>query len=112
MANFTISTPLSSEENSALRERINKALAPLGYYVKPGPRGKEEVGGGIGYFLKDIADGDAIAVKVDDYEHTIVATWLARQIETLAASDPDDTTLLDWLTQLQDALADAFNRRH
>ena len=110
MANLTIYTPLSAEENKALRERLNDALAPLGYYSKPGPRGKGD-GGGLGYFLLDLADGGTAAFKIDDALHPAFAPWLNARIAELEAQVSDDD-ILEVLYALRDALADAFQRRH
>lgn len=78
MANFTISTPLSPEGNYALRTRLNEVLVLLKYFIKPGPRRKDQKGGGLGYFLMDLVDGKLIVCASDDNDPALAA-WLREQ---------------------------------
>ena len=61
--------------------------------------------------LMDVADGDALVMSVDDYEHLVVAPWLAARLAEVHALDLDDTTLEDWLSGLLEQLGAAFRKR-
>ena len=61
--------------------------------------------------LMDVADGDALVMSVDDYEHLVVAPWLAARLAEVQALDLDDTTLEDWLSGLLEQLGAAFRKR-
>ena len=66
----------------------------------------------IRHVLMDVADGDALVMSVDDYEHLVVAPWLAARLAEVQALDLDDTRLEDWLSALLDQKGAAFRKRH
>ena len=61
--------------------------------------------------LTEVADGDAVVMRIDTAEHLTVAPWLAARLAEVEALDLDDTTLEDWLRGLLNALAEASQQR-
>lgn len=74
--------------------------------------GGESLSDNIRSLLTTVADGDAVVMRIDTYEHLVIAPWLAARLAEVEARDLDDTTLEDWLRALLDALAEASRRRH
>lgn len=104
---LSIWTGRDATENQALRARLSEVAASLGLVTTMGPT---TGAGSVGGLLVDIAEGDAVVVAIDDYEHLVVAPWIAARLAEVEALDLDDTTLEDWLRALLNALADAETR--
>ena len=89
---------------------IRLDAATRAYWRGDGRRGSLSTA--VRRLLTEVADGDAVVMRIDTAVHLAVAPWLAARLAEVEAQDLDDTTLEDWLRALLDALADASNRRH
>ena len=89
--------------------RAVKAVAMEPFQERGEPDGAPSVA--VRDLLMDVADGDAFVIDIDDYEHLVVAPWLAARLAEVQALDLDDTTLEDWLSALLDQLGAAFRKR-
>ena len=89
--------------------RVRLDAATRAYWQGSGKRG--ELSNAVRSLLTEVADGDAVVMRIDAAEHLTVVPWLAARLAEVEAQDRDDTDLEDWLRALLDALADASQRR-
>ncbi len=88
---------------------IRLDAATRAYWRGDGERGSLSTA--IRSLLTEVADGDAVVMRIDTAVHLAVAPWLAARLAEVEALDLDDTTLEDWLRGLLRALAEASRRR-
>lgn len=89
---------------------IRLDAATRAYWRGDGERGSLSTA--VRRLLTEVADGDAVVMRIDTAVHLAVAPWLAARLAEVEAQDLDETDLEDWLRGLLDALAEASHRRH
>ena len=101
---FTWSIPGTAADATELRNRLNELGAALGYVTRRGPSPGR--GGGV-YVARDLAEGRAAVLAVED---AAARAWLASALLDLAAEHPDRADVLRRAVEGL-RLADEFERR-